>query len=91
MFYHQDHIHDIHAYVRSKVLQIWLSIVNEKCLPLPHQENLLCLVIGRLKDKSSSVRKYAIQLITALLKNNPFAAKVYYIVWFWKKFSPVMI
>lgn len=72
----EDHIHDIHAYVRSKVLQIWLSIVNAKCLPLPHQENLLQLVIGRLQDKSSAVRKYAIQLITALLKNNPFAAKL---------------
>ncbi|XP_060583069.1 condensin complex subunit 1-like isoform X2 [Ruditapes philippinarum] len=72
----EDHIHDIHAYVRSKVLQIWLLVVNAKCLPLPHQENLLCLVIGRLQDKSSSVRKYAIQLITALLKNNPFAAKL---------------
>ncbi|KAL4220856.1 meiotic chromosome condensation [Mactra antiquata] len=72
----EDHVHDIHAFVRSKCLQIWLSIVNEKCLPLPHQENLLTLVIGRLKDKTSSVRKYAIQLITALLKNNPFAAKL---------------
>ncbi|XP_053379231.1 condensin complex subunit 1-like [Mercenaria mercenaria] len=72
----EDHVHDIHAYVRSKVLQIWLLIVNAKCLPLPHQENLLRLVIGRLQDKSSSVRKYAIQLITALLKNNPFAAKL---------------
>ncbi|WAR15385.1 CND1-like protein [Mya arenaria] len=72
----EDHLHDVHAYVRSKVLQIWFQIVEQKCLPLPHQENLLKLVIGRLEDKSSQVRKYAIQLITTLLKNNPFAAKL---------------
>ncbi|XP_052287084.1 condensin complex subunit 1-like isoform X2 [Dreissena polymorpha] len=72
----EDHIHDVHAYVRSKVLQIWLDIVEHKCLPLPHQEQLLQLVMGRLHDKSSAVRKYAIQLITTLLKNNPFAAKL---------------
>ena len=78
----QDHVHDIHAFVRSKVLQIWLHIVNEKCLPLPHQENILQLVIGRLQDKSSQVRKYAIQLITTLLKNNPFASKVKPVIFF---------
>ena len=72
----QEHIHDIHAFVRSKVLQIWNHIVSKNCLPLGFQENILKLVIGRLQDKSSQVRKYAIQLITALVKNNPFATKV---------------
>ncbi|KAK7496786.1 hypothetical protein BaRGS_00011995 [Batillaria attramentaria] len=72
----QDHIHDIHAFVRSKVLQIWLTIVSEKCLPLPRQEALVGLVLGRLQDKSSQVRRYAIQLLTAVLRCNPFAAKL---------------
>ncbi|XP_067659519.1 condensin complex subunit 1-like [Haliotis asinina] len=72
----EEHIHDVHAFVRSKVLQIWLTIVNEKCLPLPRQEHLVTKVIGRLQDKSSQVRRYAIQLMTALLKYNPFAAKL---------------
>ncbi|XP_046579520.1 LOW QUALITY PROTEIN: condensin complex subunit 1-like [Haliotis rubra] len=72
----EEHIHDVHAFVRSKVLQIWLTIVNEKCLPLPRQEHLVAKVIGRLQDKSSQVRRYAIQLMTALLKCNPFAAKL---------------
>ncbi|KAL8621609.1 hypothetical protein ACOMHN_036842 [Nucella lapillus] len=72
----QDHIHDMHAFVRSKVLQIWLNIVNEKCLPLPRQEMLVSLVLGRLQDVSSQVRRYAIQLLTAVLKCNPFAAKL---------------
>ncbi|PVD36929.1 hypothetical protein C0Q70_03922 [Pomacea canaliculata] len=72
----QDHIHDCNAFVRSKVLQIWLTIVNEKSLPLPRQEVLVSLVLGRLQDKSSQVRRYAIQLLTAILRCNPFAAKL---------------
>ena len=47
-----------------------------QALPLPRQHQLLQLVIGRLQDKSSQVRKCAIQLMTALLRSNPFAAKV---------------
>ncbi|XP_013415078.1 condensin complex subunit 1-like isoform X2 [Lingula anatina] len=72
----EDHIHDVHAFVRSKVLQVWLTVVNEKALPLPRQHHLVDLVIGRLQDRSSQVRKYAVQLITALLRSNPFAAKL---------------
>ncbi|GFR90044.1 condensin complex subunit 1 [Elysia marginata] len=72
----EDHIHDVNAFVRSKVLQIWLTIVDEKCLPLLRQEIVMSLVVGRLSDKSSIVRKNALQLVTALLKSNPFAARL---------------
>ena len=40
------------------------------------QDKVLTLVIGRLQDKSSQVRKNSIQLVTAFIKCNPFAAKV---------------
>ncbi|XP_060069329.1 condensin complex subunit 1-like [Ylistrum balloti] len=71
----EEHVHDCNAYVRSKCLQIWTAIVNENCLPLRRQVSLTTLVVGRLKDKSSSVRKQALQLITNLFKCNPYAAK----------------
>ena len=73
----QDHLHDVHAFVRSKVLQIWLNVINANALPLPRRQKVVDLVVGRLQDKSSSVRKYAIQVVTALLRNNPFAEKVF--------------
>jgi len=72
----EDHMHDVNSYVRSKVLQIWHNIVIEQCLPLLQQESLMKLVVGRLRDKSSIVRRNALQLLTALLKLNPFAAKL---------------
>ena len=61
---------------RSHVLQIWVKLCVNKCIPLARQHQLLGMVSGRLMDKSSNVRKAAIQLLTALLQGNPFAAKL---------------
>lgn len=72
----QAHIHDVSAFVRCKVLQVWLQLCEAKSIPLPRLKNLLVLVCGRLNDKSSLVRKNTLQLLTGLLKNNPFAANV---------------
>ena len=47
-----------------------------QALPLTRQTVLLEIVIGRLKDKSSNVRKHAVVLLAAMLKNNPFTPKV---------------
>eukprot|EP00794_Sanderia_malayensis_P003745 gene3745-4267_t len=70
----EDHIHDVHAFVRSKVLQIWLKICNEKAIPLSRWGRLMDLVNGRMQDRSSQVRRHAIQLVKVFLRNNPFAA-----------------
>ncbi|PSN48611.1 hypothetical protein C0J52_18669 [Blattella germanica] len=51
----EDHLHDVNAFVRVKVLK---------------------LVVGRLQDKSSNVKKNALQLVTTFLEGNPFAAKL---------------
>ena len=72
----EDHMHDIHAHVRSHVLQIWGKLCKEKCIPLSRQHSVLELAVGRLQDKSSNVRKAAVQLLTTLLESNPFAAKL---------------
>eukprot|EP00058_Branchiostoma_floridae_P028443 XP_002613934.1 hypothetical protein BRAFLDRAFT_283981 [Branchiostoma floridae] len=72
----EEHIHDVNAFVRSKVLTLWLHICNEKAIPLGRWHQLLCLVVGRLQDKSSLVRKVAIQLLTTFLTSNPFGAKL---------------
>ena len=69
-------MHDVHAHVRSHVLQIWGKLCKEKCIPLSRQHSVLELAVGRLRDKSSNVRKAAVQLLTTLLESNPFAAKL---------------
>ena len=51
-------------------------ILLPQAIPLPRQKVLLELVVGRLRDKSSNVRKNAVQLLSAFLTSNPFAGKV---------------
>ncbi|XP_076036312.1 CAP-D2 condensin subunit [Oratosquilla oratoria] len=72
----EDHILDVHAFVRSKVLHIWNDLVSKQAVPIARQEHVLKMVVGRLKDKSSTVRKNSVQVLTAFLKSNPFAAKL---------------
>ena len=47
-----------------------------QALPLPRHHELLDWVIGRLHDKSCQVRRHAVQLISAMLRSNPFAGQV---------------
>ena len=72
----EDHVHDVHAHVRASVLQVWSNLCSSKAIPLSRQQSLLRLVIGRLQDKSSNVRKQAVQLLTALLQCNPFTTSM---------------
>lgn len=72
----QEHIHDVNAFVRSKSLQVWCQLCQAKSIPLPRHKEVLGLIIGRLKDKSSNVRKSALQTLTAFIAGNPFAARV---------------
>ena len=64
-------IHDCHAYTRSKTLQTLTSLVSSRSLPPKLFFSLPPLAIDRLRDTSSAVRKYAIQLLTAACQYNP--------------------
>ncbi|XP_053963844.1 condensin complex subunit 1 [Anastrepha ludens] len=70
------HINDVSAHVRAKVLQIWNNMKEENAVPLSFQLKVLCEAVERLEDKTSSVRKQAVQLIKSFLERNPFAAKL---------------
>ena len=72
----EDHIHDNTSYTRSRALLIWCNLCQGEVIPLPRLESLIEAVIGRLRDKSCYVRKYAVQFLTQFLTRNPFAAKL---------------
>ncbi|XP_078064581.1 condensin complex subunit 1-like, partial [Mustelus asterias] len=71
----QLHLHDVSAHVRSRSLQVLSSIVQEKALPLKRFQTIVTLASGRLCDKSVIVCKNAIQLLAAIVANNPFTWK----------------
>uniref|UniRef100_A0A8C5TL43 Condensin complex subunit 1 n=1 Tax=Malurus cyaneus samueli TaxID=2593467 RepID=A0A8C5TL43_9PASS len=72
----QAHVCDVHSFVRSRVLQLFTRIVQNKALPLTQFQSVVSLAVGRLKDKSVIVVKNAIQLLAAFLSNNPFSSKL---------------
>ncbi|XP_072757251.1 condensin complex subunit 1 [Anoplolepis gracilipes] len=72
----EEHILDCHAYVRSKVLQMWQRLCCDGAVPLARYAKLLAATALRLEDKSAHVRKQALQLLRAMLQSNPFAAKL---------------
>jgi len=57
-----------------KILIITNYFCREKVVPLKILPNITDAALGRLEDKATQVRKYAIQLLTNLLEFNPFAS-----------------
>lgn len=72
----QAHCHDVNSFVRSRVLQLFTRIVQQKALPLTRFQAVVALAVGRLADKSVLVCKSAIQLLASFLANNPFSCKL---------------
>ncbi|XP_024123504.1 condensin complex subunit 1 [Oryzias melastigma] len=72
----QEHLHDTHSHVRTRVLQVYTRIVNSKALPLCRYSEVMELAVGRLMDKSINVVKSAIQLVAAFIAHNPYSCKL---------------
>jgi len=70
------HILDVSAHVRSKVLSIWHHLKEQHAIPLNFLTRVLDEAIGRLEDKSSLVRRAAMQLIKSALESNPYSSKL---------------
>lgn len=71
-----DHIKDISAFVRARVMQNWCRLQKENFLTPVQQTTVLRKLIPHLKDKGSNVRKCAIACITSFLEHNPFGSEV---------------
>uniref|UniRef100_A0A8W7JGH8 Condensin complex subunit 1 n=1 Tax=Anopheles albimanus TaxID=7167 RepID=A0A8W7JGH8_ANOAL len=71
-----NHMMDVSAHVRSKVLQIWLQLKERNAVPLSWIHKVLQVAVERLQDKALLVRKQATALIKAFLEHNPFSAKL---------------
>lgn len=69
----EERFQDINSFVRCKVLSICISLCKSNKIPLSKRSHWIDLTIDRLNDKSSNVRKKAIQLLSSLLVTHPFA------------------
>ena len=66
----------LHSYDKQTYINAIVLFDFCQAIPLSRQPHLLELVISRLQDKSSIVRKNAIQLLKTCLIYNPFGAQV---------------
>ena len=70
-----EHMHDVNGFTRSRTLQVWRKICEEKAVPLNYMNELMKRCIGRMEDMASTVRKSAFQLLCDLIRGNPYGIK----------------
>ncbi|CAH0557488.1 unnamed protein product [Brassicogethes aeneus] len=71
-----DHINDITAQVRSKVIQHFARLQKENAIPIGKQYDIIEKVIFHLGDKGALVRRSAINCVTTFLSHNAFSANL---------------
>jgi condensin complex subunit 1 len=71
-----ERVHDTSAFTRARVLQTWSAMAEKKAIPLSHWLVVADLGIGRLGDRTASVRKAAMNLLATMLGFNPFAPQL---------------
>jgi condensin complex subunit 1 len=72
----EERFRDVNAYTRSKVIQCWSYLCEEKAIPLKTLPVVVELVIGRLMDKSAFVRKSGVQFLMLILQFNPYGGEL---------------
>lgn len=68
----EERFHDVNSFVRSKTLQVSCDLAKSSSIPITKRPKLLELAAERIMDKSSNVRRKAIQLLGFFLKTHPF-------------------
>jgi condensin complex subunit 1 len=63
---------DVNAFTRSKALQTWSFLAESRAIPHRRLAAVAATASSRLEDKTSAVRRAAAQLLSALLRANPF-------------------
>ncbi|KAK9102822.1 hypothetical protein Sjap_020076 [Stephania japonica] len=67
---------DASAYTRSRVLQVWGELCEEHAISIGLWNEVAMIAAGRLEDKSSIVRKSALNLLIMMLQHNPFGPQL---------------
>lgn len=69
----EERFRDVNSYVRVKVLQVFGYLCELKAVFLTRRYDLLELILDRLNDKSSHVRRKAIQNLIVFIRTHPFS------------------
>lgn len=73
----QDHLMDVNANVRSRVVQLWCRLADSQQIPIAFIRNgIIADIAERTGDKSLLVRKNAAHFFCVFIKKNPFGPDV---------------
>ena len=72
----QERVRDVHANTRGAVLKAWAQLCADGALPLDRLHTVAAIAVDRLKDKTSTVRSAAMQLVATLLETSPFGTNL---------------
>lgn len=61
-----EHVLDVNAHVRARVLQTWLALVQGNCVPFGEKLQLLDTARDALLDTCATVRRFAVKIIAEL-------------------------
>eukprot|EP01083_Nonionella_stella_P154834 499384_1 len=67
---------DVTSYTRCKALRTLADLIGEDAIPVNRIASVMRLAVDRLQDRSSTVRKGALQLLTMVVQRNPFGGKL---------------
>lgn len=60
----------------ARLPQVWGSLAEANCIPLPLWKEVLRAAAGRLEDSSVLVQRNALQLMNHMMLHNPFGASL---------------
>ena len=66
---------DVNAFVRAKVINIFSEALRNGTLPINQRARILAAVTDRISDKSSNVRRKAVQILGDFLRTHPFCVE----------------
>ena len=72
----ESRILDVSSYARAKVLQTLGPLFVARAVPLRRVHAIAAKTVGRLCDRTSQVRRAAVQLLRTIVQYNPYAATV---------------
>ena len=69
----ESRILDVSSYARAKVLQTLVPLFAQRAVPLRRVHAIAARTVGRLCDRTSQVRRAALQLLRTIMQFNPYA------------------
>lgn len=71
-----ERAYDVTSFTRAAVIKAWIRLVQTQSIPKERIVPVTRLAMDRLQDKTVMVRKQSMQLLTALLENNPWTGSL---------------